>query len=298
MLNVGEGEAIVVAFPNGRAWVIDCGSGNSSVGRNQKLGTGLVAYLNERGLKLEALIPTHPHIDHAGGYRWLLEAGPLLAPKVWLFRGAEAWDPSRTWIGDLNSALSQLSHFEEVVLVDSHRVVPIDDEITAHLFAGSGDGPYTSVWLHIRYHEAGLLFTGDVHCAYEKRLFGLFVDYDFGSDLLKVTHHGSSSGTSVEFVKGVHPGMAIASTANDDGHRLEQDTLDRLGGLGQPRRVFETHVDGDIVVLTDGRSYGDGILYQVEFETPGRFAVGLGAPVLPLSAVDQSRTSTNDTACE
>ena len=39
-------------------------------------------------------------------------------------------------------------------------------------------------------------------------------------------------------------------------------------------------------------------MYQVEFETPGKFAADLVAPVLPLSTVDQSRTSTNDTACE
>jgi len=92
--------------------------------------------------------------------------------------------------------------------------------------------------------------------------------------------------------------MAIASTSEDDGHRLEQDALDRLGGLGQPRRVFETLVDGDIVVRTDGRGYGDGMLYEVEFDPPGRFAGDLGAPVRPLSVVNQSRTSTNDTQCE
>lgn len=300
MFNVGEGEAIAVAFPNGRAWVVDCGSGNGYLlgSLNQKLGTGVAAYLNERGLKLEALVPSHPHIDHAGGYRWMLQAGPLLAPKVWLFRGAEAWDPARAWIRDLNQELSGLSSFEEVVLEDSQRVIRIDEGITAHLFAGSGDEAYTSVWLHIRYHDARLLFTGDVHCDYEKLLLGLFPDYDFGSDLLKVTHHGSSSGTSRDLVRRVDQGMAIASTSEDDGHRLEQDVLDRLGGLGQPRRVFETLVDGDIVLRTDGLSYGDGILYEVEFESPGRFAADLGASVLPLSVANQSRTSINGADCE
>jgi competence protein ComEC len=298
MFNVGEGECILVAFPNERAWIIDCGSGNSTGGDNQKLGAGVGAYLLERGLKLEALIPSHPHIDHAGGYRSLLEAGPLLAPKVWLFRGNEAWDPSRTWINDLDNATSALAFFEEVALEDSERVFVIDDDITAHLFAGAGDGAYTSIWLHIRYHESRLLLTGDVHCPNEKRLLWLFGDYDFGSDLLKITHHGSSSGTGVEFLQRVRPGLSIASTANDDGHRLEQDTLDRLGGLGSPRRVFETHVDGDIVVLTDGLSYGDGILFDVDFEAPGRFAADLGASVLPLATVDEARTSSANPGCD
>ena len=297
MFNVGEGEAMVIEFPNERAWVVDCGSGNHPESRNRKLGEGITGYLNERGLKLEALIPSHPHIDHAGGYPWLLQAGPLLAPKVWLFRAADAWDPATGWVSDLNQRLSALASFEEVVLTDSQRVFPIDDETTAHLFAAHGDGAYTSTWLHIRYRDARFLFTGDVHCDYEKLLFELFVGYDFGSELLKITHHGSSSGTSREFVGRVDQGLAFASTAADDGHRLEQDTLDRLGGLGQPRRVFETKVDGDIIVRTDGLGYGDGILYQLEFDPPGRFSGDLGASVFPLADVNLSRTSTNDPDC-
>ncbi len=298
MFNVGEGECILVAFPNGRAWIVDCGSGNSSTGDNQRLGTAVGAYLLERGLKLEALVPSHPHIDHAGGYRFLLQAKPLLAPKVWLFRGNESWDTGSGWIAGLDDATAALPSFEEVALEDSERVFVIEKDVTAHLFAGTGDAAYTSVWLHIRYHEARLLFTGDVHCPYERRLLGLFADYDFGSDLLKITHHGSSSGTGAGFLERVRQGLSIASTASDDGHRLEQDTLDRLGGLGQPRRVFETHVDGDIVILTDGLTFGEGILYDVEFESPGRFAADLGASVLPLSSVNQSRTTSPSPGCD
>ncbi len=73
-----------------------------------------------------------------------------------------------------------------------------------------------------------------------------------------MTHHGSSSGTARVIVDAVRPGIAVASTAPDGGHRLEMDTLARLGG---PRAVFETLVDGDIILRADGRGYGGGILY-------------------------------------
>ena len=53
-------------------------------------------------------------------------------------------------------------------------------------------------------------------------------------------HHGSSSGTAQSVADTILQGIAIAFTAPYGGHRLEQDTLDRIGGLGQPRRVFET----------------------------------------------------------
>ena len=300
MFNVGEGECILVAFPNGRAWIVDCGSGNFNDGDNKRLGTLLGAYLRGRGLKIEALVPTHPHIDHAGAYSSLLGAGPPLAPKVWQFQGTEAWDTGANWMAALDKATDTLRAFEEVCLEDSHRVFEIDDEIAVHLFAGAhaNDG-YQSVWLHIRHHEAKLLLTGDVECPYEKRLMGLFGEYDFGSEFLKITHHGSSSGTSKTFVNQVQPGLSIASTAMDDGHRLERDTLDRLGGLGQPRRVFETHVDGDIIVLTDGHPYGDGILYDVDFnKDDGEFADDLGASTASLDEVNANRGVSASPECD
>ncbi len=301
MFNVGEGECILVAFPNELAWIVDCGSGNFNNGDNKRLGTLLGGYLQGRGLKLQAMVPTHPHIDHAGAYRWLLEAGPPLAPKVWQFQGTEAWDTGAKWMSELDDATAALRAFEKVRLEDSHRVFEIDDDIVVHLFAGAhaNDG-YQSVWVQIRYHEARLLLTGDVECPYEKRLIDLFGEYDFGSEFLKITHHGSSSGTSKTFVKRVQPGLSTASTAMDDGHRLERDTLTRLGGLGRPRRVFETHVDGDIIVLTDGHSFDDGILYDVDFNKngDGEFAVPLGASTASLDEVNANRGISAPPECD
>ena len=68
----------------------------------------------------------------------------------------------------------------------------------------------------------------------------------FRADVLKVTHYGAISGTANWLVCTVKPGIAIASTAKDDGHRLEEDVLDRLGDRPGPRKVLETFVDGDI----------------------------------------------------
>jgi beta-lactamase superfamily II metal-dependent hydrolase len=69
---------------------------------------------------------------------------------------------------------------------------------------------------------------------------------------VKITHHGGSSGTAKRVLETVKPALAIASTADEGGHRLEQDTLDWLLGPQKKRRVFETLVDGDITVRTDG----------------------------------------------
>ncbi len=288
MFNVGAGEAVLVVLPDGRVWIVDCGSGNHPKGDNRKLGKGVANYMAAEGLTLGAMIATHPHIDHCGAYRWLLDEHPALAPDVLFIRADENWDVDRVWITDLDTRLAKIGA-EPIVLVDSHRVVEIDDDTTAHLFAAHGADAYTSVWLHLRYKDTALLFTGDVHCDHEKLLLRLFSDYDLTSDVLKITHHGSSSGTSAALVRRVRQGISLASTTAVHHHRLEADTLERVGGLGRPRRVFETVIDGDITLRTDGETFGDGVLYQAEFNSPGIFADEIGATTVPLAQLNKER---------
>jgi len=111
-----------------------------------------------------------------------------------------------------------------------------------------------------------------------------------------VTHHESSSGTARTIVEAAKPGIALASTADESGHTLEGDTLGRLGGRPGPRAIFETLVDGDIILRTDGAEYRGGVLYEVAFETPGRFAEALGAEVKELK--DVHRSIGHDKHCE
>jgi len=55
-----------------------------------------------------------------------------------------------------------------------------------------------------------------------------------------------------------------------------------LAAITQPeRRVFESLVDGDIIVHTDGEPYRGGVVYRVEFNSPGEFADEFHAEVMP-----------------
>jgi competence protein ComEC len=296
MFNVGEGEAILLVFPDKRAWLIDGGSSNST-NLNQVLGQQIVAYLEGAGLTLETFVPSHPHVDHTGALTTILKSGSAaLAPSLTIYRSDDGtWNLDKTWLNDLRAAIAAFGSVEVVPLKDAHREVVISEDVHAHLFAGSADGAYTSIFLQLRFHRAKLLFTGDAHCAYEKKLLQRFGAEDFRADVLKVTHHGSSSGTARTTVEAVKPAIAIASTGSDSGHRLEADTLLRLGGQPGPRAIYETILDGDIVLRTDGQAYGNGTLYDVSFETPGRFTQALGAGVvLP---ADIHRSVGHDAAC-
>jgi len=296
MFAVGEGEAIVVVFPDRRTWLVDGGTTNSSR-PNERLGQLLVAYLERRGLTLEACVPSHPHVDHAGALATILTSGSrALAPKVTVYRAGTAWTGTASWLASYRQAVTGPA-IEEVVVSNTHLEVPIDVGVTAHLFSGEGAGAYTALFMQLRFKSARLLFTGDCHCDYEVKLLAAYGAADFRADMLKVTHHGSSSGTARRMLEAAKPAFAIASTAEDGGHRLEQDTLDRLLGTEGKRRVFETLVDGDIVARTDGVPYRGGNLYNVELVAP-EFAADadLGVTVIPAAQIQRGRS--DDPHCQ
>src|SRR5206468_12637067 len=66
VLDVGQGDAIVVEMPDRRTVLIDAGSGGS---RRLDAGERVVApYLWNRGvLRLAGVVTTHADVDHAGG---------------------------------------------------------------------------------------------------------------------------------------------------------------------------------------------------------------------------------------
>lgn len=174
MFSVGEGEAILVIFPGARAWLVDGGTGNSAA-TNGRLGRILLGYLERRGLMLEACLASHPHVDHAGALATILSSGsPALAPTITVYRGAVAWTGTAGWLKRYQQAISQLDPAVKEVPIDTHREVAIEDGVVAHLFAGSKDGPYTSLFMQLRFRSARLLFTGDSHCAYERELLNAF----------------------------------------------------------------------------------------------------------------------------
>src|SRR5262249_17093732 len=95
-IDVGQGDSLLVVFPDGKTMVID-GGGVPVFGRAQgsKLDTGedvIAPYLWDRGIRrLDVIVVSHAHEDHAGG----------LPALVTDFRPREVWTgatpPSGTW---------------------------------------------------------------------------------------------------------------------------------------------------------------------------------------------------------
>ena len=298
MFYVGHGEAVLIRFPDGRAWFVDAGSGSgSSWTTNNALGAGLSQYLQAQQLTLDALVMSHAHKDHAAAVPLLLQTpGYFFTAPLPLYRcQSSSWQSAGGWRAVFRDAIQQDGDVVDEPITQKLRVVPIADNVEAHLFADPGSDVYKSLFLQLRFHGARLLFTGDAKCRYENSLLTRFGPAVFRSDVLKITHHGSSSGTSANVVAAVRHGIAIASTGDEGGHRLERDTINRVAHRTGRSSVFETLVNGDIILRTDGLVYGgeqghpDGILYEVTFNDLGHFAAVLPLPKWTLAKVNLHR---------
>ena len=86
MFHVGHGECILIVFPNNRAWLVDAGKGNHPT-PSRTLAENVVKYIVDNGPFLEAIIPSHPHADHAGAFVTILaDPSPRLANPLTIYR--------------------------------------------------------------------------------------------------------------------------------------------------------------------------------------------------------------------
>lgn len=229
-LDVGQG-ASTLLYSGGRAVLVDCGGsggddpGDVAADYLQALGTS----------RLDALVLTHYHTDHACGVPQLLnrlDVDLLILPDV------TPEDPLRREI----FTLAEEKGCEVKLLSEDTHFSFGEAELT--LFAPLGDGGANEEGLSLLCSagEFDALITGDMNDVVERRL----VKYKNLPDieLLFVGHHGSKSSTSEELLLTARPELAVISSGyNSYGHPAPE-TLERLGAAGCG--IYLTHDMGHV----------------------------------------------------
>lgn len=78
---------------------------------------------------------------------------------------------------------------------------------------------------------------------------GYFID----ADVLKVAHHGSSTGTSEEFLRAVSPDYAAISVGKGNKYKHpNKETIDLLNEYNI--KTYRTDISGDITFISDGQT--------------------------------------------
>ncbi|MGA2625299.1 MAG: DNA internalization-related competence protein ComEC/Rec2 [Bacteroidota bacterium] len=250
-LDVGQGDAVFIEFPNGKNLLMDAGPRTPNVDAGNRF---VGPFLKSQGVhRLNAIVLSHPDGDHIGGAPYLLRH--FLVDRI-----IDCGTFSR-------SGLSQ----ECLHLADSLHIRPTD------AIAGSVVGGYDNARLYVMnpqsvlapadttvrlsfnnqslvvkllYGRTSLLLTGDAEEPAEQRMiesYGGFV----ASDVLKAGHHGSRTSSSPEFLAAVRPELAIISVGQNNtfGHP-SREVLERLENIHC--EYLRTDELGAVVLESDG----------------------------------------------
>ncbi len=245
-LDVGQGDAAVLEFPDGRVAVVDgggLGRGTFDVGE-RVVAPALAA---RKIARVDVLIATHGDRDHQGGLGFL--ARELRPRELWI---ADAPDEERrlqALVADASAAgasIRRLRAGDRVEVADGIRFEALHPP--AGLVAEAND---RSLVLRLTYGERSFLLAGDVEAPAESLI--LRGERLARVDVLKVPHHGSASSSGGEWVERARPRVAVISVGAGNPYGAPSaDVVRRYRRAGA--RVFRTDRDGSILVETDGAS--------------------------------------------
>jgi competence protein ComEC len=218
----------------------------------------VVPFLLRHGArKLDALVLTHPHLDHIGGAAAVanvIEPRLVLDPDSGRMAEHDLADVARAAARErgqwLRARPGMHIRFDQLDLEVLHP--------TGVLLDASMDPNDYSVVLRLGYGKFSAVFMGDAPAAVEEALAarkGRQLDIDF----LKVGHHGSSTSTSASWLALTTPRYAVISVGrgNRYGHPA-RSVLNRLDSAGV--KTLRTDREGTISF----RAFSDGRIERIE----------------------------------
>ena len=239
-IDVGQGEATVITC-GGQALMIDGGGSGAS--------QTIYHYLKKTlGLKrIDYMISTHPHADHAGGLSAALNAcdvGAIYSPVT------QVDEENRPFESLLKYAALQNLTLKVPAPGDSFT---LGGAVVTFLgpLKPSANMNDMSLVARVSYGRVSMLFVGDAEAGEESDLLGSGMPLD--SDVLKVGHHGSATSTGEAFLNAVSPSVALIGlgAGNAHGHPAAS-VISRLEEIGAA--VYRTDLHGDIVLTCDGET--------------------------------------------
>ena len=186
--------------------------------------------------KLDGIILTHCHSDHANGLANLLarvEAERLLLPRL-------AGDEGAREVKTLAAAYGVEALYVEEPLEE----VLGDAALTAYPPVAEGDANEAGLTVLCAAGEFELLMTGDMDAGAERALAAGYRLPDI--EVLLAGHHGSRYATSAELLEAVRPEVGVLSVGeNRFGHPTEE-AMGRMAAAGMT--LYRTDWQGNLLI--------------------------------------------------
>lgn len=199
--------------------------------------------------KLNLFVASHTDSDHIGDFSSIADTFEI--EELWINEFCITESENRTG--------AEQDFFDKISEKNIKTVYPKVNECyslgNAELYIISPSKMYdtqndNSLVIKLVYDNVSFLFTGDAGEETEKQIIS--ENTDIKSTVLKLSHHGSKSATTQEFLDKVTPKYAIISAGDENKYLPNQDVVERVENIGA--KILRTDIDGSIIIATDGKT--------------------------------------------
>lgn len=251
VLDIGQGDAIFIACPNGRTLLVDGGARTPFFDAGARV---ILPFMRAKGYRrVDTIIVTHPDLDHYGGLRAVVESvevGEVLSSGVRSeSRSYQAW---REAVDRRGIPYRTVAKGDTLAALGGVRGLILHPDPLFLTGAAKPNSNEVSVVLRLSLGAFSMLLTGDIEEKGEAATIRR--PSILKSTVLKSPHHGSRSSSGSAFLNAVDP-KAVAVSAgmyNNFGHPAPE-VIERYRRRGA--EVFRTDQGGAVMIRSNGRSW-------------------------------------------
>ena len=234
-LDVGQGDSIFIELPNNETMLIDAAESYQS--------ENIINYLkNLNYQKIDYVIGTHPHTDHIGGLRDIIntfEIGKIYMPKV--VSTTKTYESLLMAIKEKNLKINTAKAGTSIIDTDALKINILAPNNSTYTELNN-----YSVVTKITYGTTKFLFMGDAEKLSENE-----IKENVTADVIKIGHHGSNTSSSIDFIKKVNAKYGIISVGLNNKYNLpKEETITNWENSGT--KIYLTSINGTITAISDG----------------------------------------------
>lgn len=271
MLNVGQGDAILIQ--TGKQTILI----DTSDTDERDL---LVAELEKFSVtKIDKLILTHPHADHIGSAKALINPSKkeiTANPYLEKISVAEVYDNGIASTSPLYKSYVKAIGTKGI----THKALKVGDNLdfgngvkfkvfypTPEIVKAVNDGGWKSdpnnesIVGKLTYKKFSMMFTGDAEKPVEADILKTIKAKDLKCDVLKSGHHGSYTASTKDFVAAVNPSYVVISCGPEEerrntyGHPHLEPLENYLAQGVDKGNILCTRWNGTITIVSNGENF-------------------------------------------
>ncbi len=249
VLDVGQGDGIFLRFPNGRTMLVDGGLRAVNIDMGERV---LIPFLKAEGIeRIDAVVASHPHSDHFGGFVTLLERVEV----GWYLDAGQYYDSwtarrIRTLIrkkGIRYAVVEAGDRLEGLGGVEALVLHPTPDYVSERGPAPRGLNN-SSVVIRLTYRGSTILLTGDIEHETDPDLLR-WGDL-LRAQVLKSAHHGSRTSSTAAFMSAVRPELvAVSCGIRNKFRHPSPEVIRRYEAMGIS--IYRTDLMGAVEIRID-----------------------------------------------